>query len=130
MNGIYDRASGRKHFIECGRGQDLIGHIQELLGQSTLQARHNLVQIQLLIVIDQGVAHLAQYAIPIEEIVQLQLEFLELYSHGHLGELDVLQTMSQVACAAHLDRRLGIIWNWKSKIQLGYLQGIWLNAPQ
>lgn len=109
MNGVDNSATWREHLIECGCGQNLIGNIQELLGQATLQTWHNLVEIQFLIVVDQRVAHIAQHTVAIEEVVQMQLEVLELYPHSHLGELDILQTVAQVAHAAHFHQRLGVV---------------------
>lgn len=48
----------------------------------------------------------------------MQLEVLELYSHGHLGELDILQTVAQVAHAAHLHQRLGVVWQDRQLVEI------------
>lgn len=60
----------REHFIEGRRGQDFIRHVQELLGETALQTRYYLVQIQVLVVVDEAVAHVAENPVAVEEVIE------------------------------------------------------------
>lgn len=97
-----------EHFPEGGILQDLVGDIEERLGQALLQAGHNLLQEQIRIVVDDLVADLAQDGIAVEQIVQVDLLLADLDLHLQRIEAHMFHAVPHHLTATHAHVAVGV----------------------